>query len=66
LKKAWAHQVNILSNNTEDAKGSKAYEKQQGLINKMLEIPEAVRDAVLYKWLKYTKTEQLNDFMLWR
>ena len=54
-----------LSLNTE-AVGSGAHEKQQKLIEKMESITDEVRDAVLEKWLSYSKCSNLNDFIVWR
>ena len=54
-----------LSHNTE-AVNSKAYEKQQKLIDKMDCVTDEVRDAVLEKWLSYSKCSNLNDFIVWR
>lgn len=29
-------------------------------------IPDSTRDAVIEKWMTYCKSDQLNEFMLWR
>ena len=32
----------------------------------MTNIPDEICDAVIEKWLTYTKTQNLNEFMVWR
>jgi hypothetical protein len=31
-----------------------------------MKIPDTTRDAVIEKWLTYTKTENLTEFIMWR
>jgi hypothetical protein len=35
-------------------------------IDQVLEIPDAIRDAVLTKWLNYVKSENLTEWVIWR
>jgi hypothetical protein len=46
--------------------GTKEWIEREAYIERMAGIPESIRDAILEKWLTYTKSENLTEFQLWR
>ena len=41
---------------------SNGWNKQNAYIDKIVAIPDEVRDGVIEKWLTYTKSENLTEF----
>jgi len=48
------------------AAGTKEWIEREAYVERMAGIPESIRDAILEKWLTYTKSENLTEFQLWR
>ena len=47
-------------------KGTREWFQREDYISGLAQIPEPVRDAVIEKWLTYTKSENLTEFLVWR
>lgn len=47
-------------------KGSKQHKEQKAEMEKLLNIRDDVRDAIIEKWITYCKVENGTQFLKWR